>query len=89
MDDPITLRKGKHYCTHYFLTHYVSLDNISTIFYCFVRALTFISITKSYQEALNHTAWKKAKEEEMHALLNRGTWELVDFPRGKDVVHCL
>lgn len=53
------------------------------LFRCISRAISSISIPKSYQKALNHIAWNKAMEEKMHVLLNRGAWELLDLPQWK------
>lgn len=77
LDDPnllIAPKKGNLNCTHYP--------------WWFAHVLSSISTLKSYKEALNNSVWKKVIEEEMHALLNRGTWELVDLPQGKDVIGC-
>ena len=37
---------------------------------------------KSYTEATNDTNWRAAMEEEMHALAENDTWDLVDAPKG-------
>ncbi|KAG6422620.1 hypothetical protein SASPL_119199 [Salvia splendens] len=45
-------------------------------------------IPTSYQEALKHPLWRAAMDEEMRALLSRGTWILVHAPDSVDIVSC-
>ena len=43
----------------------------------------------SYKEAMRGeeaTEWKKAADEEMQSLLEQGTWQLVERPRGRKVI---
>ena len=39
-------------------------------------------------EALAHPGWRGAMIEEMNALTNSGTWDLVRLPVGKKVIGC-
>ncbi|KAL0401300.1 UNVERIFIED_CONTAM: putative mitochondrial protein [Sesamum latifolium] len=41
-----------------------------------------------FAKALPHPAWKMVMDEEMSALISRGTWELVEPPPKADVVAC-
>jgi len=47
-----------------------------------------MSIPKSVCEALAHLGWRQAMLDELSALKNSGTWELVPLPYGKFVVGC-
>ncbi|RVW87252.1 Retrovirus-related Pol polyprotein from transposon RE1 [Vitis vinifera] len=47
-----------------------------------------ISVPKTVTEALNHPGWKNAMLEEICALEDNHTWQLVDLPQGKKVVGC-
>ena len=38
--------------------------------------------------ALDHPGWRQAMIDEMQALENNGTWELVPLPPGKTIVGC-
>ncbi|KAL0313828.1 UNVERIFIED_CONTAM: Retrovirus-related Pol polyprotein from transposon TNT 1-94 [Sesamum angustifolium] len=40
------------------------------------------------RKALRHPAWKMAMDDEMSALISRGTWELVEVTPDTDVVAC-
>ena len=37
---------------------------------------------------MQNTEWKGAMDEEMRALLQNDTWEIVDLPKGKKTVSC-
>jgi len=47
-----------------------------------------VSIPKSVGDALAHPGWHQAMLDEVSALHNSGTWELVSLPSGKSVVGC-
>ena len=47
-----------------------------------------MSIPKTAGDALAHPGWKKAMLDELCALQNSGTWDLVPLPPGKSVVGC-
>ncbi|KAK4386010.1 Retrovirus-related Pol polyprotein from transposon RE2 [Sesamum angolense] len=51
-------------------------------------SLSSVSIPNTYCEALRHPAWKMAMDDEMSALVSRGTWELVEVPPNADIVAC-
>ncbi|KAL0298831.1 UNVERIFIED_CONTAM: Retrovirus-related Pol polyprotein from transposon RE1 [Sesamum radiatum] len=41
-----------------------------------------------FGKALRHPEWKMAMDNEMFALISRGTWELVEVPPNADIVAC-
>ena len=43
---------------------------------------------ESYVEAAKDPNWQKAMEEEMHALTENETWDLVDVPKGVKPIGC-
>uniref|UniRef100_A0A2N9EUP8 Integrase catalytic domain-containing protein n=1 Tax=Fagus sylvatica TaxID=28930 RepID=A0A2N9EUP8_FAGSY len=45
-----------------------------------LRKISSIVVPKSYRETLSHPGWRKAMEEEMHALDLNHTWDLVHKP---------
>jgi len=45
-------------------------------------------IPKSVGGVLVHPGWHQAMLDEISALQNSGTWELVPLPSGKSVVGC-
>lgn len=51
-------------------------------------SLDSISIPKSIHEAISHLGWHRAMIEEMTALDDNGTWDLVSLPAGKRVIGC-
>jgi hypothetical protein len=43
---------------------------------------------ESYEEATEDANWRTAMEEEMHALAENETWDLVDAPKGVKPIRC-
>jgi hypothetical protein len=61
---------------------------LSPSFKAFSLSVSSIVVPKSYREALSHPGWRKAMEEEMHALDLNHTWDLVHKPAGIPIVGC-
>jgi len=80
----IALRKGKRSCTDHPISHFVSYDRLTLSFRQFAMPLSSLSLLTSYEEAMLIPVWKQTMDEEMDAIISRGTWELVSVP--KDVV---
>ncbi|KAL0326609.1 UNVERIFIED_CONTAM: Retrovirus-related Pol polyprotein from transposon RE2 [Sesamum angustifolium] len=87
-DLPIALRKGKRSCTAHPLANSLSFQHLSPNYRAFSVSLSSVSIPNTYCEALRHPAWKMAMDDEMSALVSRGTWELVEVPPNADIVAC-
>jgi len=51
-------------------------------------SISFVSIPKSVGDALAHPGWRQAMLDEMNALQNNETWEVVPLPYRKFVVGC-
>ena len=88
-DISIALHKGKHKCT-YPVSSFVSYHRLSPPTYAFITSLDSTSIPNSVHEALSHPGWQNANAmiEEMTALDDNGTWDLVSCPAGKKVIGC-
>ena len=43
---------------------------------------------ESYAEVAKDANWRAVMEEEMHALVENETWELVDAPKGVKSIGC-
>ena len=80
LDLPIAIRKGKRTCTEHPISNCVSFDHLSHSFKAFSLSLSSLVVPKSYREALSHPGWRKAMEEEMHALELNHTWDLIPKP---------
>jgi hypothetical protein len=70
------------------ISNFVSFDHLSSSFKAFSLSVSSIVVPKSYREALSHPGWRKAMEEEMHALDLNHTWDLVHKPAGTSIVGC-
>ena len=86
---PIALRKGMR-STHNSSPHYISLSyhRLSLPFYTFLSSLSSVTIPKTVCEALAHLGWRQAMTDELSALHNSETWELVPLPSRKSIVGC-
>ena len=86
-DLPITLCKGKHHCVHP-ISSFCSYNHLSSHSCSFIASLDFISLPKTVCEAFSHHSWRSAMVEEMQALDDNGTWNLVQLPTGKKAIGC-
>ncbi|XP_065880880.1 retrovirus-related Pol polyprotein from transposon TNT 1-94 isoform X1 [Euphorbia lathyris] len=84
---PIALRKGTRSCTHP-ISAFVSYERLSSPSQSFVASLDSTTTPKSVSEALSHPGWRHAMIDEMNALDDNGTWDLVHLPVGKKPVGC-
>ena len=70
------------------MASYINYQKVSPEYKTFLTQIQEISIPKSPHEALSNTRWKEAMDEEMKALLQNDTWEVVDLTRDKKTVSC-
>jgi len=65
--------------------HYIVLSyhKLSQPFYTCLLFISFVSIQKSVGDALAHPGWRQVMFDEISALQNSGTWELVPLSAGK------
>ena len=50
--------------------------------YAYMTRVAEVREPESYPEAAKDAIWRAAIEEEMHALAENETWDLVDAPKG-------
>ena len=86
-DLPIALRKGKRQCAQP-ISFFCSYDRLSSRSCSFIAFLDSISLPNKVFEALSHPGWCSAMIEEMDALADNGTWDLVRLPVGKKTISC-
>ena len=77
-DLPIALHKGKCQCAH-LISLFISYNHLSFSSYSFIASLDFISLPNIVREALSHHGWRSVMADEMQALDDNGTWDLVPF----------
>ena len=85
---PIVLRKDKRHPTAHPISSFVVYNHLTPRFRQFALSITTKSIPKNHVEAMQVPHWKAAMDEEMLALVSRGTWELVNRPLGASIVSC-
>ena len=88
---PIAIRKEKRSCVKplpHNITSYLNYMKVSPQYRTFLSQIQDISIPKNSQEALRNIQWKEAMDEEMRALLQNNTWEIVDVPTRKKPIGC-
>ena len=83
----IALRKGKCWCAHP-ISSFVSYNHLLSSSYSFIASPDSISLLNTICEALSHLGWRCAMVEEMHALDDSGTWDLVPLPTRKKAIGC-
>ena len=64
------------------MANYLTFDKVSPRYKAFLMELQDITIPRSPHEAMKISQWKEAMDEEMCALLQNDTWELVNLSRG-------
>ena len=86
---PIAINKGVRECTKtklYPISNYVSYNQVSPEYNRVIQALMTVSVPRNVREAMLSAEWKKAMNEEMEALEQSNTWEMVPLPVGKKTV---
>lgn len=73
-------------CTQNPISKSVSYSNFSPLFHAFTTSLSSVILPISIQEALTIPEWKVIVLEEMCALKQNNTWDLVELPQGKKSV---
>ena len=86
-DLPIAIRKGKRQCTHP-ISSFCSYNHLSSHSCSFIASLDSISFPNKVSEALAHPGWLSAIIEEMNALIDNDTLDLVRLPAGKKTIGC-
>jgi len=88
-DLPIVIRKGICF-TRNPIPHYTTLSchRLSQPFYTCLSSISFVSIPKTVGDALAYLGSRQAMLDEISALQNSETWELVPLPSRKSVVGC-
>ena len=56
--------------------------------YAYMTRVAEVCEPESYAEVANDAIWRAAMEEELHALADNETWDLVDAPKGVKPIGC-
>ena len=67
---------------------FCSYNHLSSHSCSFIASLDSISLPNVVHEALSHVGWRSAMVEEMQALDDNGTCDLVPLPTGKKTIGC-
>ena len=67
---------------------FVSYNHLSSSSCSFIAFLDSISLPHTIREALSHLGWHTTMVEEMQALDDNGSWNLVQLPAGKKAIGC-
>ena len=90
-DLPIAIRKGTRSCVQnrvYDMVNYLDYQKVSPNYKCFLTTIKEIGTPRNPQEALKNSSWKQAMDDEMAALIENQTWEIVELPSEKKPVGC-
>ena len=69
-------------------SHFVSYDRLSPSFRAFARLIVSESIPRSHVEATQVREWKAVMDNEVEALVSRGTWTLVLCLADANIITC-
>lgn len=83
---PIAIRKGVRTCTKHPIYNFLTCTKLSSGFKAFTAKIDNEKIPRNIHEAIKDPKWEKAGQEEMRALHDNGTSEVVDLPWDKKVV---
>ena len=72
----------------YPISSFVSYNHLSSSFCSFIAYLDSISLPNIVCEALSYPGWRSVMVEEMQALYDNGTWDLVPLPTEKKTIGC-
>ena len=86
-DLSIALYKGKRQYVHP-ISSFVSYNLLFSFSCSFIASLDSIFLPNTVREALSHPGWHSVKVDEMQALDDNGTWDLVPLPTGKKAIDC-
>ncbi|KAL4388814.1 hypothetical protein GQ457_09G022030 [Hibiscus cannabinus] len=87
MDDlPIAKHKGVRQCTRYPIQKYMAYGKLMSSFKAFTVSIDKETIPTTIEYALKYPRWKKAVEEEIHALEKNFTWIVTDLQHDKKAI---
>ncbi|KAL4310349.1 hypothetical protein GQ457_01G030280 [Hibiscus cannabinus] len=66
----------------------LSYQNVSPKYLSYISNVEILKEPKTYNQAILHDSWKTAMKEEIIALENNHTWDLVSLPPGKQTIGC-
>lgn len=85
---PMAPKKVVQSCTKHSLTNFITYFQLSAYFRAFPKVVDRVNIIRDVQEALNNPKWSVASHEEMKALIDNGTQDVIDLPKNKKTIWC-
>ena len=88
---PIALRKHPQACVKpipHVITNYLNYVKVSTNYESILMTLNQTIIPNTTTETAQYPHWKQAMDEEMQALINNRTWNVVELKQGIKLVGC-
>lgn len=79
-------QSSKSHC--YSQSNYVSYDNVSSKYRAYLSEFSTDVEPKTFEQAIKDKRWIQAMQQEVQALEENGTWEVVKLPEGKNIVGC-
>lgn len=74
--------------THYPISKYIDYTHFSNKYVAYLAAIPHQEEPKTYAEVAQKKEWQKAMDQEIHALEENRTWDMVTLPKGKKAVRC-
>ncbi|KAL4279271.1 hypothetical protein GQ457_03G009530 [Hibiscus cannabinus] len=70
------------------IANVLSYCKLSSKYQSYINAITIQKEPKTYKQAIMYDCWKNAMNDEIVALENNKTWDLVPLPPGKQTIGC-
>ncbi|OIT26626.1 hypothetical protein A4A49_65929, partial [Nicotiana attenuata] len=85
LKDYVTSKSNAPTCS-YSNSNYVEYGHLSTGYQEYLSLFSAPTEPKNFKEASQDQKWIEAMQQEVNALEQNQTWELVDLPKGKQAV---
>nr|XP_033510057.1 uncharacterized protein LOC117274803 [Nicotiana tomentosiformis] len=85
LKDYVDGKKSSAFCK-YPITNYVAYNHLYPTYQTYVGLVTTFTEPRSFKEATQEEKWVEAMKQEISALQDNHTWEVVDLPVGKQIV---
>jgi len=82
-----TIGGRAHHC-QYPISDVIAYDALSSSYQSFISKFSLETEPNTYAEAAADCRWVAAMKDEITALNNNHTWEIVDLPKGKKAIGC-
>ena len=70
------------------IAKHLSNNRLNAPYSAFINNVTIVFEPKFFHQAIKHTKWRQAMQEDLDAMLSTNSWSVVPFPVGKTPIGC-